>query len=130
MTKTIEYRTSAGQWDGSLPYVLQFGRVTANGAGVVNSVECVAPCDGRIEEIIANVVTDGAAATALVNVTKNGVEIVTNYSIDAIGDGSIVDFSIAMTDDQRKVSRGDRLQVNIENTAAGAFVTAAVVMPV
>ena len=125
-----EYRTSRAQWDGALPHTLQCNRVTASGSGVVTSNDMIVPCDGYIAAIIVHVITDGAAGTALINVLNGATEIVVNYSIDAIGDGSILDLapniaSAALT----LVSRGDRLTMNIENVAAGAFAATIVIMP-
>ena len=125
-----EYRTSRAQWDGALPCILQCNRVTASGAGVVTSNDMIVPCDGYIAAIVVHVITDGAAGTALINVLNGATEIVANYSIDAIGDGSILDLAPSIASSALTlVSRGDRLTMNIENTAAGVFAATIVIMP-
>lgn len=128
MPKTPDYRTGAAQWDGALPHVLQFDRVVAAGGSAVQSIEAIAACDGVIESIPLNLLETGGAPTALVNLTKNGVEIISNYSVNGAALG-VYDLLEEVAEADRKLQKGDLLQFEIEDTAAGEFVAAIVVLP-
>lgn len=128
MAGSPEARSGSIAWSGKMPFDLQFGDIIASGAGVVNGVEGVCPCDGVIKAVVVRITEAGGAATALVNMTNEGVEIITDYDINAHPLG-VFDLVEQISAANLKVKRGDRLNMNIENTAAGEFNACVVVFP-
>jgi len=64
MSRSTQYRTSAAEYDGKLPYVVSGGATVSN--GTQNIIRFTAPCDGYVEAFNVTVNTLASHANAAI----------------------------------------------------------------
>lgn len=129
--KSPEYRTSAAQWDGAMPVVINSPQMSfISSAAVDNQGTFVAPCDLDITEALLRVLATTGSSLALLNIGKQGAaaSFLADYSIDAVAAGLHTIAASAFA--TRRISRGDAVDFQLEQaTAAGTIAVSLVCMP-
>lgn len=131
MVKTIEYRTSAAQWDGGLPFVAG-SPVMSLSTAAANQGEIASPTAGTIVQALLNILQapDGAAAAVNIGIRGDADYFLTSgYSVATTAAVEVIDITASLTN--TAVTKGQVLSFDTDGaaTATGLVAVTLVISP-